>query len=185
MTQASAETIGKMPDNLKLRAGCPCFPSNGWVRGEGNHLVPCPAPGHADEHPAHPDPATAWNLTDTSPANPMAVDCEECGERVAMVDRCPVGFALGHRQCRPCGARVWAEVDARDPEAPCLDEITRKLSSFVTFEELLGAAGGYRPTIHPDSPDKVRLADAYDAAQAERGDPRRAFRGSARKAGAA
>lgn len=184
MTQASTEIIGSGAAEPKLRAGCKCLPSNGWVRGEGELLVPCPIPGHADEHPEHPDPATAWNLTDTSQSNPMTGACEECGQRVAMVDRCPIGLSVGRRQCRPCGAVAWAAVDAVDPDAPGPDDLTRKLTAFLTFEGLLTAEARYRPSLYPDSPELVRLADLYDAAQEARGDPRRAFRGSQRKAAA-
>lgn len=62
-----------------------------------------------------------------------------------------------------------------------LDEITRQLSAFRNFEALLDTAGSYRPTIYPETADHNILADAYDQAQEERGDTRRAFRGSPRK----
>jgi len=76
-----------------------------------------------------------------------------------------------------------------------LDALTRRLTMFKSFAGLL--AGGedadgtthetsYVPSIYPQpcsSPDERRafkqLADAYDAAQALRGDPRKAHRGDA------
>lgn len=65
------------------------------------------------------------------------------------------------------------------------DKLTRELTAFRSFDEMLTAPGNYRPTLmcHPDdfsSRDGCRLmylADLYDAAQRERGDPRRAYRG--------
>lgn len=78
--------------------------------------------------------------------------------------------------------------------APVLDALTRKLTCFRTFAGLV--AGGqladgtvcetdYRPSLYPQpySSDAERrdyrtLADAYDAAQAQRGDARRVYRGS-------
>lgn len=75
-----------------------------------------------------------------------------------------------------------------------LDVLTRRWTAFTTWGALL--VGGetregkpletsYRPTIHPDPYDTAaeiaerrELADAYDAAQAQRGDARRCHRGS-------
>jgi len=64
-----------------------------------------------------------------------------------------------------------------------LNEITRSLTAFVSFSELLNAEG-YRPSIylrkgqHAANRSKVDLANAYDDAQQMRGDSRRAFRGN-------
>jgi hypothetical protein len=58
-----------------------------------------------------------------------------------------------------------------------LDHITRNLSAFESFQDILDAQGGYRPSIYLVSPASWTLAEAYDKAQEERGDPRRAFRG--------
>ena len=58
-----------------------------------------------------------------------------------------------------------------------LDELTRSLSAFSSFNELLNAGGNYRPTIHVEhSPDHLALAVFYDAAQKARGDERRTYR---------
>jgi hypothetical protein len=67
------------------------------------------------------------------------------------------------------------------------DRLTRELTAFESFEAMLSAKGNYRPTLmcHPDDAsgrDGCRhsyLADLYDQAQQERGDPRRAYRGCA------
>lgn len=64
-------------------------------------------------------------------------------------------------------------------EKIALDKITRNHSAFDTFEDLLNAAGGYRPTIRCNGKggdERRRLDDAYDRAQEARGDLRRAFR---------
>ena len=61
-----------------------------------------------------------------------------------------------------------------------LNRITRKVSAFASFRDLLDADGGYFPSLgsnsRKDVPQLLILADAYDAAQQERGDARRAFR---------
>ena len=51
--------------------------------------------------------------------------------------------------------------------------------AFPTFEALLDAPGGYRPTLRQckESPAALVVAELYDATQEARGDPRRAFRG--------
>jgi hypothetical protein len=59
-----------------------------------------------------------------------------------------------------------------------LDQVTRDLSAFASFQSLLDAQGGYRPTILPRSIGHRILAAHYDAAQAKRGDERRAYTGS-------
>lgn len=59
------------------------------------------------------------------------------------------------------------------------DQLTRDLTiGFSGFAALLNARGGYYPTLRADLDGRnAELADLYDAAQAQRGDPRRAFRG--------
>ena len=63
------------------------------------------------------------------------------------------------------------------------DELTSKYTDFASLSDLCRAEGGYYPTfLTQKAPTEVRrqeltfLADLYDAAQSERGDPRRAFR---------
>ena len=77
-------------------------------------------------------------------------------------------------------------------QARVLDWLTARFTAFTTFAGLLagGEAGGYPapssyfPSIYPQpycTPAERRgykaLADAYDAAQAARGDARRCYRG--------
>lgn len=57
-----------------------------------------------------------------------------------------------------------------------LDVLTKRLTMFDTFGELLDAPGGYRPTFNPRTRTGRMLADAYDRAQQQRGDGRKAFR---------
>lgn len=65
-----------------------------------------------------------------------------------------------------------------------LNGITKKLTAFASFADLLNADGNYRPSIYLRKGDyetnraKMDLALAYDDAQAARGDNRRAFRGN-------
>lgn len=69
------------------------------------------------------------------------------------------------------------------------DELTRKWTGWSSFETLLKSPDdpSYFPTLAPprgrskaaqlESAELGELADLYDQAQAERGDPRRAYRG--------
>jgi hypothetical protein len=58
------------------------------------------------------------------------------------------------------------------------NELTTKHTAFKNFSRMLNAAGGYSPTLRPDiDPELAELADLYDAAQSDRNDPRRAYRG--------
>ena len=63
------------------------------------------------------------------------------------------------------------------PTEADLDQLTRALTAFNTFRELLETSDNYRPTIYQTTPDHVKLSDAYDLAQIGRGDPRRTYRG--------
>jgi len=57
------------------------------------------------------------------------------------------------------------------------DQLTRELTAFACFGELLHAKGGYRPSIAvSQDKNRMQLADLYDEAQEKRGDPRRANR---------
>lgn len=66
-----------------------------------------------------------------------------------------------------------------------LDKITTENSAFKSFDAMLNASGGYRPSIEVASvdgwEDRVILADAYDEAMEARGDDRRAYRYGAGK----
>ena len=55
------------------------------------------------------------------------------------------------------------------------ESLTATLTAFDSFDDLLNAPGGYRPSL--TRPCQQTLADLYDDAQKRRGDPRRAFRG--------
>ncbi|GEM_PF-3795393 len=49
-------------------------------------------------------------------------------------------------------------------------------TAFKSMQEMLDAHAGYRPSLDMREPVMVRIADVYDALQAERGDARRAYR---------
>lgn len=64
-----------------------------------------------------------------------------------------------------------------------LDALTLHHTAFRSFRDLLEAPGGYCPSLRTESAiladhhrELIKLADAYDAAQAERRDRRRAIR---------
>ena len=58
-----------------------------------------------------------------------------------------------------------------------LDWIVGEVSQFGGFQALLDAGNGYYPTMRIDHDWRMLpLADAYDAAQEERADPRRSYR---------
>ncbi len=61
------------------------------------------------------------------------------------------------------------------------NQITRELTAFASFADLVAAGNNYRPSIHLKKGDianrlKTDLANAYDDAQQMRGDERRAYR---------
>src|SRR4051794_27659532 len=58
------------------------------------------------------------------------------------------------------------------------DQVTRDLTAFTTWRELLESHESYRPTILPRDERHVDLADAFDAAMADRGSSRRTWRGA-------
>ena len=68
-------------------------------------------------------------------------------------------------------------------QAKYLDALTLCHTAFRTFQDLLDAKGHYTPSLRTGSTNNAEhrrelaeIADAYDAAQAKRGDPRRAVR---------
>jgi hypothetical protein len=77
-----------------------------------------------------------------------------------------------------------------DPPLPyrlrrLLDRITRRVSAFDSFQDLLDAHPSYTPSIYPYASAPIRkrlwyvcLATQYDRAQAARNDPRRCYTGS-------
>ena len=87
------------------------------------------------------------------------------------------GVRIGERLFYPCGEQRVA------PKGPiytgaALDAFVRSRTAFESLEDMVTAAGGYRPTIRVDAePGFLQLADAYDQAQIKRGDERRAYRG--------
>lgn len=84
-----------------------------------------------------------------------------------------------------CQARldVMREALAQASRNSSESKLTRKHTAFGSFEEMLTAEGGYRPSFYirgrdpADALEIEQLADAYDAEQVSRGDSRRAYRG--------
>jgi len=113
------------------------------------------------------------------------------------IPACPSCNGYGFEEGKP--ARGWG--DSTRPGCPAcgatgegLDELTAELTAFPTFRVMLEALGGYYPSLYTCQGDgrhnasrvaadpgfyaRIRaLADAYDQAQANRGDERRAYRG--------
>ena len=74
---------------------------------------------------------------------------------------------------------LWARFNCHDTayvDYKRADELALAHTPFSGFDILLRAAGDYRPSLDVTVADKLELANTYDAAQAKRGDIRRAFR---------
>lgn len=69
-----------------------------------------------------------------------------------------------------------AEAAVRESQRAELDALWRANTGFRDLEDCLNAGGRYRPSMDMRQPVMQRLADDYDAAQAARGDDRRAYR---------
>ena len=85
--------------------------------------------------------------------------------RASILEDCP-------KEQRAAYAQIWQ----REHEFAWLDIIVRNHTAFGSFEQLLNAAGNYRPTLDMGHADRVALADAYDHQQSLRGDARRVER---------
>lgn len=57
-----------------------------------------------------------------------------------------------------------------------IDSVVRRNTAFRSLFDMLLADGRYRPSLDVREPVMLQIADAYDAAQALRGDDRRAYR---------
>jgi hypothetical protein len=104
---------------------------------------------------------------------------------IALLAR-PLTFPPTHHQHNPAAPDAWMHgAQTADDWVALLDDLTRELTIFDTFEDLATDYGridevgnGYVPTLRADlDPRAAILADAYDAYQAARGSAKRAFRG--------
>lgn len=103
--------------------------------------------------------------------------------------------SVKHWGKRPGGSGGWIYTDNGNGRTVCqgwssiwywhrreiLARLTRELTAFDSFEDMLNADGGFRPTLLILRPQDWRyeiLADEYDAEQTRRHDPRRAYRGA-------
>ena len=93
-------------------------------------------------------------ITDVSHGN----ECKRCLKKIAKIEQ----------------AEVEAEVEVE--QAVDIDDLIAHNSGFSSLDDMLNARGGYRPSCDVSRLEMELIADAYDAAQAARGDERRAFR---------
>jgi hypothetical protein len=63
-----------------------------------------------------------------------------------------------------------------DVRVATIDALVAMHTGFSSLVDMLNAAGNYRPSCDVSRREMARIADAYDAAQARRRDPRRAYR---------
>ncbi len=85
-----------------------------------------------------------------------------------------LGWADGHvvvGKLRKAG-RGWR----MESNAKVMDDVVANKTAFMNMVDLMNAGGNYRPSLDMRQPDLVELANYYDQKQAERGDPRRAYR---------
>src|SRR5574340_468454 len=108
----------------------------------------------------------------------QAILCADCGIRLA---------SLGESLCIVCLRRDKKKSETQLKERECmesktiewLNQTTKKYTAFESFDDMVNAAGEYRPTLRSESvPDLKILADYYDKAKETKGDPRQAFRSS-------
>jgi hypothetical protein len=106
-------------------------------------------------------------ITDVSHGN----ECKRCLKKVAKIEALEVEVE----------AEVEAEVEPVEIEVEAepvvnIDDLIAHNSGFSSLDDMLNARGGYRPSCDVSRLEMELIADAYDAAQAARGDERRAFR---------
>ena len=106
-------------------------------------------------------------ITDVSSGD----ECKRCLKKVAKIEALEVEVE----------AEVEAEVEPVEIEVEPepvvdIDDLIAHNSGFSSLDDMLNARGGYRPSCDVSRLEMELIADAYDAAQAARGDERRAFR---------
>lgn len=73
--------------------------------------------------------------------------------------------------------RSYVIIHDTRPDGTYADVLTRRITAFDSFRDLVDAAGGYRPSLNAGGcREALSLADLYDGFQSSRGDPRRAHR---------
>ena len=97
-------------------------------------------------------------ITDVSHGN----ECKRCLKMIAKIE------AL-----EPVEAEV--EPETVEPVVD-IDDLIAHNSGFSSLDDMLNARGGYRPSCDVSRLEMELIADAYDAAQTDRGDERRAVR---------
>lgn len=98
-------------------------------------------------------------ITDVSHGN----ECKRCLKKIAKIEQAEIEVEV-----EPVEIEVEPVVD--------IDDLIAHNSGFSSLDDMLNARGGYRPSCDVSRLEMELIADAYDAAQAARGDERRAFR---------
>lgn len=100
-------------------------------------------------------------ITDVSHGN----ECKRCLKKFAKIEALELEVEA---EVEPVEVEVEPVVD--------IDDLIAHNSGFSSLDDMLNARGGYRPSCDVSRLEMELIADAYDAAQAARGDERRAFR---------
>jgi hypothetical protein len=119
-------------------------------------------------------------ITDVSHGN----ECKRCLKKVAKIEQ-----AEEHERTKQTGQPPRQFKTVETNEGPTMvvawpygwkrvdmDKLIYQNTGFSSLDDLLNARGGYRPSCDMSRLEMELIADAYDAAQTERGDERRAYR---------
>ena len=95
-------------------------------------------------------------------------ECKRCLKKVAKIEQAEEVAKIEQAEEK--------EIKAEDTEPETIDQLIARRTGFSSLDDMLNARGGYRPSCDVSRLEMELIADAYDAAQAARGDERRAFR---------
>ena len=104
-------------------------------------------------------------ITDVSHGN----ECKRCLKKIAKIEQAEVEVEQAE-EVEP------VEIEAEVEPVVDIDDLIAHNTGFKSMDDMLNARGGYRPSCDVSQLEMELIADAYDAAQAARGDERRAFR---------
>ena len=102
-------------------------------------------------------------------------ECKRCLKKVAKIEQ--TEYVERNKEVE-IEAEVEVEIEVEVEAEPVVDvdDLIAHNSGFSSLDDMLNARGGYRPSCDVSRLEMELIADAYDAAQAARGDERRAFR---------
>ena len=102
-------------------------------------------------------------------------ECKRCLKKVAKIEQAE--YVERNKEVE-IEAEVEVEIEVEVEAEPVVDvdDLIAHNSGFSSLDDMLNARGGYRPSCDVSRFEMELIADAYDAAQAARGDERRAFR---------